>query len=93
MTNWESRRVLYLKEKGAVIPLELQRARDGTEHRKCNYKTSRAGNPEIQKNGVSSQVGAYALIVRIITVYSVRLAVVDGIFWEVGLRDLVGEDM
>ena len=30
---------------------------------------------------------------KIITVYSVRLAVVDDIFWEVGLRDLVGEEM
>ena len=43
--------------------------------------------------GWRGQVGAYALIVRIITVYSVRLAGVDGIFWEVGLRDLVGEEM
>ena len=32
-------------------------------------------------------------MMRIITVYSMILAVVDGIFWEIYLRDLVGEEM
>ena len=32
-------------------------------------------------------------MMRIITVYSMRLAVVDGISWEICLRDLVGEEM
>jgi len=38
----------------------------------------------------SRRIGAHC---EITTVYNVRLAVVDGIFWEVGLRDLVGEEM
>ena len=39
------------------------------------------------------QIGATTLMVRFITVYSMGLAVVDGIFWEICLRDLVGEEM
>ena len=43
----------FQKKGGAVIPLWLERARAGTEHRKCNYKTSCAGNPKKSKLGVS----------------------------------------
>ena len=39
------------------------------------------------------QIGAEALVVRVINVFSVRLAVVDAVFWEVCRRDLVSEEM
>jgi hypothetical protein len=39
------------------------------------------------------QIGAEALVVRVINVFSMRLAVVNAVFWEICLRDLVGEEM
>ena len=98
----------FQKKGGAVIPLWLERARAGTEHRKCNYKTSCAGNPKNQKKlGCREcllhldckgarwrcQIGAEALVVRVINVFSMRLAVVNAVFCEICLRDLVSEEM